>query len=210
MSAEILTITPTSGDAPEYHFGEHFRNSLWIEFVNNNSEKWFGCFSSHYEGALNKVLVDKENNSAFVVSGGTGYLVDINNRIVRFESELHPPIESLILTNAPNYFIAGTFYSIYIFDTCKLIQKITPEMTIDGIYFKSQIGRKAIGDLASADNQYEAYLDFEFDLFTFELTLNQTVIRKDYKVFETIKVIDKNYTKRTNIFRRLINKIKNY
>lgn len=104
------------------------------------------CFSSDYPNVLNKVLVDKENKSAFVVSGGIGYLVDINNRILKHKTEDHPLIESLILTNDPDYFIAGTFYSIYVFDTDKLIQEITPNITIDGIYFKNQIGRKAIGN----------------------------------------------------------------
>jgi len=209
MSAEILTITPTSGNAPEIHFGEHFSHPLWIEFVNNDSEKWFGCFSSDYPSVLNKVLVDKENKSAFVVSGGIGYLVDINNMIVKHKTEDHPLIESLIQTNDPDYFIAGTFYSIYVFDTDKFIQEISPNMTIDGIYFKNQIGRKATGDLASAENQYESNLDFEFDLDTFELTLNQKVIRKDYKVFETIRVVDKNWTEKPNMIRRLIDKLKN-
>lgn len=209
MSAEILTITPTSGYAPEIHFGEHFRHSLWIEFVNNDSEKWLGCFSSDYRSDLNKVLVDKENKSAFVVSGGIGYLVDIDNRIIKHKTEDHPLIESLIQTNDPDYFIAGTFYSIYVFDKDKLIQEITPKMTIHGIYFKSQIGRKAIGDLASAETHYEYNLDFEFDLDTFELTLNQKVIRKDYKIFETIRVVDKNWTEKPNMIRRLIDKLKN-
>ncbi len=209
MSAEILTIAPTSGNAPEIHFGEHFRHPLWIEFVNNDSEKWFGCFSSDYPSVLNKVLVDKENKSAFVVSGGTGYLVDINNRIIKHRTEEHPLIESLIQTKAPDYFVVGTFYSIYVFDTDKLIQEISPNMTIDGIYLKSQIGRKAIGDLASAENQYESKLDFEFDLDTFELTLDQKVICKDYKVFETIRVVDKDWTQKPNFIRRLIDKLKN-
>jgi len=196
MSAKILTIIPTSGSAPEIYFGEHFRHPIWIEFVNNDSENWFGCFSCDYPSVLNKVLVDKDNKSAFIVSGGIGYLVDINNRILKHKTDDLPLIESLILTNDPDYFIAGTFYSIYVFDTDKLIQVITTNMFIDGIYFKSQIGRKVIGDLASAENQYESKLDFEFDLDTFELTLNQMVIRKDS-------------TQKPNIIKRLIDKLRN-
>lgn len=173
MSAEILTITPTSGNAPEIHFGEHFNNPLWIEFVNNNSEKWFGCFSNDHPSVLNKVLVDKENKSAFVVSGGIGYLVDIDNKIIKHKTADYPLIYSLIQTNDPDYFIAGTFFSIYVFDADKLIQEITPNIPVDGIYFKNQISRKAIGDLASNKNQYKSNLDFEFDLEIFELKLNQ-------------------------------------
>jgi hypothetical protein len=79
MSAEILTIIPSSGEFPEIHFGEHFVNPLWIRFVDNDLDNWLGCFPSDYPNVLNKVLVDSTNESAFVVSGGVGYLIDIKN-----------------------------------------------------------------------------------------------------------------------------------
>jgi len=80
MSVKILTNTPTSGEFPEFYFGEHFRQTLWVEFVDNEYEKWISCFQCDYPNVLNEVLVDKENKSAFIVSGGVGYLIDIKNR----------------------------------------------------------------------------------------------------------------------------------
>lgn len=70
MYAKILTKIPTLGDTPEIHFGDHFQYSLWIEFMDHINEKWYGCFSSFYPTdilqSFNNVLVDQDNNSAFV------------------------------------------------------------------------------------------------------------------------------------------------
>jgi len=209
MSAEILKITPPSGEFPKIHFGEHFVNPLWIRFVDNDLDNWMGCFSSDYPNVLNKVLVDCTNESAFVVSGGVGYLVDIKNRILKHKTDDQPLIESAISTSNPNYFLAGTFYSIYLFDKEKLIKVVKPDMIVDGIYLKNQTGKKAIGDLATAQDQYNFNTYFEFDLDTFELTMNQKVIRNDYKIFETVRVLEKDWIEKPNLIQRLINKLSN-
>ena len=209
MSAEILTITPTSGEAPEVYFGEHFLNPLWVEFVNNNFTKWYGCFPSDYPNVLNKVLVDSSNNSAFVVSGGVGYLINLNNRELKYKTKDYPLIVSVIGTTSPEYFVAGTFFNVYVLNSDSLLKEISPDYIIDGIYFKSQIGGKLIGDLATAENQYDYNMDFEFDLGTFELKLNKRIIRKDFKIFETVKAVDKDWIENPNLIRRLINKLLN-
>jgi len=208
MTARILTNTPTSGESPEFYFGEHFRQTLWVEFVDNEYEKWIGCFQCDYPKLLNEVLVDNENKSAFVVSGGIGYLIDIKNRKLKYKTEENPLIESVILTTNPDYFIAGTFYCVYIFDNEKLIKDISADELVDGIYFKRQVDRKAVGDLASIENQFEFNLDFELDLDTFELTVDRSVITKHNDTAKKAKQDEKNSETKQSIFRRLINKMK--
>ena len=208
MTARILTNTPTSGESPEFYFGEHFRQTLWVEFVDNEYEKWIGCFQCDYPKLLNEVLVDNENKSAFVVSGGIGYLIDIENRKLKYKTEENPLIESVILTTNPDYFIAGTFYCVYIFDNEKLIKDISADELVDGIYFKRQVDRKAVGDLASIENQFEFNLDFELDLDTFELTVDRSVITKHNDTAKKAKQDEKNSETKQSIFRRLINKMK--
>ena len=208
MSARILTNTPTSGESPELYFGEHFRQTLWVEFGDNEYEKWIGCFQCDYPKLLNEVLVDKENKTAFVVSGGIGYLIDIENRKLKYKTEENPLIESVIFTTNPDYFIAGTFYCVYVFDHEKLIKDISADELVDGIYFKRQVDRKAVGDLASIENQFEFNLDFELDLDTFELTVDRSVITKHNDTAKKTKQDEKNSETKQSIFRRLINKLK--
>ena len=208
MTARILTNTPTSGESPEFYFGEHFRQTLWVEFVDNEYEKWIGCFQCDYPKLLNEVLVDNENKSAFVVSGGIGYLIDIKNRKLKYKTEENPLIESVILTTNPDYFIAGTFYCVYIFDNEKLKTEVLADELVDGICFKRQVDRKAVGDLASIENQFEFNLDFELDLDTFELTVDRSVITKHNDSVKKTKQDEKNSETKQSIFRRLINKMK--
>lgn len=207
MSGKILNTTPISGEFPEIHFGEHFTSRLWIEFEDNDFEKWYGCFPNDSTQGFNNVLIDKNNNSAFVVSSGVGFLINIKAKELIFKTEEHPLIESAILTENPDYFVAGTFYSAYVFDSDKLIKEITPDFMVDGIYFKAQKDNKAIGDLATAENQYD--FNVEFDLESFELTMNQKFLHKRFGAFETVKVVDKNYKPSPNLIQRLLHKIWN-
>jgi hypothetical protein len=208
MSARILTNTPTSGESPEIYFGENFRQTLWVEFVDNEYEKWIGCFQCDYPNVLNEVLVDRENKSAFVVSGGIGHLIDIENRELKYKTEENPLIESIIQTTNPDYFIAGTFYCVYVIDNEKLIKEVSADELVDGIYFKRQVDRKAVGDLASVDNPFDFNLDFELDLDTFELTVDRSMITKHNDTVQKTKQVDKNSEMKQSIFRRLINKMK--
>jgi hypothetical protein len=208
MSTRILTETPTSGEFPEFYFGEHFRQTMWVEFVDRENEKWVGCFPCEYPKLLNEILVDNENKSALVISSGIGYLIDIENKKLNYKTDEYSPIESAILTINPNYFIAGTYYCIYIFDNEKLIKEVLASELIDGIYFKRQIGSKAVGDLASMMNQYEYNLDFELDLETFELIINEDSNHKHNETAKTIKVVEKVSETKQNIVKRFINKIR--
>ncbi len=207
MSGKIINTAPNSGDFPEIHFGEHFTSRLWVEFEDNDFEKWYGCFPNISRQGFNNVLIDRNNNSAFVVSSGIGYLINITTKELIFKTEEHPLIESAVLTEKPDYFIAGTFYSVYVFDSEKLIKEVTPDFMVDGIYFKTQEDRKVIGDLATAENQYDFNVDFEFDLETFELTMNKKFQRKRIGAFETVKVVDKDYKPSPNLIQRLLQKI---
>jgi hypothetical protein len=171
MSAEILTIPPISGKFQERHFGEHFHAPVWVQFTDNNSEDWVGCFSRPFEGGLCQALTNESNTRAFVIAGGEGYLIDIDTKELITNLEDQPFIESAIHTTNPDYFIAGATYCIYVLNDSGLLKQIKPDSIIDGIYFKNQVEKKAIGELATADNHYERNVDFEFDLTTFELTL---------------------------------------
>lgn len=181
MKTEILMTTPNSGEFTEIHFGENYNSQLWVKFTEDNFEEWVGCFSKSFENGLSKVLINQTKSVGFIIAGGRGYLIDITKKKLITKLDEHPLIESAIVTSNPDYFLAGTFYCIYILNEFGLAKEMRPEFTVNGIYLKDQIENKAVGELASAENQYEKNIDFEFDLITFKLSL------KKFGIFNKIR-----------------------
>jgi hypothetical protein len=171
MSGKILNSIPTSGEFEEVHFGTHFRHGLWVQFETNSFKRWTGCFPVQNVNGYNTVLTNQTNSLALIVAGGLGYLVDIEEKNVILKTDEHPLIESAILTQNPDYFILGTFFSIYVINQREIVEEVSPDFIIDGIYFKKQENGNAIGELSTAENQYRVNMDFEFDLETFEVRI---------------------------------------
>lgn len=208
MSVKVLNNVPASGELEEIHFGEHFTHGLWVEFETNEFEKWVGCFPMENINGCKTGLANRTNRVGFIVAGGLGYLVDIEEKKLILQTNEYPLIESAILTESPDYFIAGTFYSVCVIDNEKIIREVLPDFIIDGIYFSKQVDGKAIGELATAENQYDFNMGFEFDLKTFELTLNQKVTRKRFGPFESVRIENKDSEPKQGLLKRLIKKIK--
>lgn len=164
MKIEFLTIVPTSGIHEEFHFGENFVDSLWVEFKLSEDNHWLGCFSKSYENGLNKVLYDIEEKTCCVIAGGKGYLIDIETKKIIFETDENPLIQSLVQSSNPNYYFLGNFYSIYVLNKKGLIKEIEPDFMVDGIYLESQNGDKIIGKVDTAENQYEKQLEISVDI----------------------------------------------
>jgi hypothetical protein len=170
MSAEILPYKPLPGKFQEKHYGSVFNSQFRVKFTDNNFKEWVGCFPKPYL-ALDKVLTNSTNETAFVVAGGQGYFIDISNRELIQEIENIPILESLIHTNSPEYFLVSACYCIYIFDSKKLIQRYKPDFTVDGIYFTGQKGQKVFGHINSCENPLDLNIGFEFDLKTKEISI---------------------------------------
>lgn len=168
MKINILTIIPTSGSFEEFHFGKSFCDSLWIDFNISEDNHWIGCFSKSYENGLNKVLFDEIDKTCCVVAGGKGYLINVENKKVIFETEEHPLVESLVKSKEPNFYFLGNFYSIYVLDKNGLFKEIEPKIMVDGIYLEYQDRNKIIGKVDSPENQYERPLAISIDIETLE------------------------------------------
>lgn len=170
MSVTILHTAPTSGQYPEKHFGQHFSSQLWIEFEDNYGNKWNGCFAKEPNQGIDCALASNDNQTAFIVAGGLGYLISIQTRELLVETDCPPVIESAIVTTNPDYFLVGTSYDIKVFDSKELVREIKPNQTVDGIYLKEQKDNKALGELSSY--AYDGYkLTFDIDLTTFEMDI---------------------------------------
>ena len=190
MSATILHTIPFSGSYPEKHFGQNFNYQIWVEFEDNNFNKWLGCFPKHFPHPhFDKTFVDKNNNNAFVVIGGIGYLIDIANQTLLYQTEEYPAIESAMVTADPDFFIAGVMYSVYIFDKSGLFKEIKPDFFVDGIFFTGQKGKNAFGDLYSS--VYQGFnVGFELNLETFEMKMNKEIKVRRTGPFEYVILKD--------------------
>jgi hypothetical protein len=203
MSAEILNQTPTSGDYPEKHFGQTFNSRLWVKFMDNNFQEWVGCFPRPYQ-TFDKVLTDNANETAFIVAGGQGYLIDISTRELLHQMDDIPVLESVIHTTNPEYFLVGACYCIYIFDNRKLIKRYDPEFTVDGIYFTEQKGQIAIGNLYSYEYQQDLNVGFTFDLVTNEMSIDKNVEIRQLGPFEFVTVTEKEVKDNETFFTKIL------
>ena len=186
MTAEILKTIPCSGEFPEKHFGTHFNSRLWVKFTDNDFQDWVGCFSKPYQ-IFDTVLTDFKNETAFVVAGGKGYLVDITNRELIYEIAEIPTIESAISTTNPDYFLVGACYTLYVMNKQGLVKTIDPDFITDGIYLIEQNKNVAVGHLFSGMYS-DTNIGFELDLQTFELKLNEEIKYRYVEPFKFIKI----------------------
>jgi hypothetical protein len=168
MEIEILKQTPKSGKFKEIHFGENFNSCLWVDFYISDENHWLGCFSKLYENGIDKFVYDKSSMLCLIVSGGKGYLINIENGELIYNSEEYPLVQSVTLSIQPNYFFIGTFYCVFVINTKGFLKEIRPDFMVDGIYLEKQEGNKIIGTVESAENQYNKRLDISIDIDTLE------------------------------------------
>lgn len=168
MNIQILTITPISGQFDEFHFGENFIDSLWVDFDISEDNHWIGCFSKEYENGLNKVLYQENNKTCCVIAGGKCYLLNFETKNLIFETEEYPIIQSLVESINPDYYFLGNFYSVFILSEKGLVKEIEPNIMVDGIFLEYQEENKIIGKIDSAENQYEKPLEITIDIETLE------------------------------------------
>ncbi|MFN3195660.1 MAG: hypothetical protein ACE364_06925 [Chlorobiota bacterium] len=181
MEAIILDNTPVSGEYPEVHFGDDFYDGIWVKFTDSNYKMWIGHFLGSGKNASDKVLVNHDKKTAFVLSDSRGYIVDINTRELKYKTDEEHYIQSLIQTSSPDYFITTTYSSVCIFDENKMIKELFPnfpEFDVEGMYVSSQKDNFVIGSSETFTNRFQEYVSFILDLNTFEFFRDQKIIAK--------------------------------
>ncbi len=190
MRVKILDKIPIAGQCPEVHFGQEFICARWIEFEDENYEKWVGCFSCPCDNGPDQVILDDQNQFALVIAGGQGYLLNIALRELLFQTEAYPLIESALYTRNPAYFLAGASYCIYVFDQQGLLKEIRPDNFIDGIQLHKQEGSKAIGVINSYKYD-DCEVRFELDLESLTVQLLEDIQTNSFGPFSIIRKVSK-------------------
>lgn len=73
MEAEIFRTPPTSGEFTELRFNA-VGDCAWVRF--DAAESWVGVFGHGAFGSSAAVATSEADETAFVVAGGQGYLLD--------------------------------------------------------------------------------------------------------------------------------------
>lgn len=164
MEAEILKSIPISSTFEEYIFSMS-GDVLWVKFLDSDCLEWVGTFD----------LGDRYNSSfvylepqalfpCFVVAGGQGYFVSINERKVLAKTKWSP-IESAIYNTTENCWVVSNGLCLGIIKNMELEWK-SERISFDGITFTSQNRGVVAGLLNDLTEQGGP---FEFNIKTREI-----------------------------------------
>jgi len=140
---EEINETPVSSEYEEIIFDlpGPWKGQNWnyCKFTKSDGTEWYGVFREKFESNL--LICDlPEKGIALIVSGGHGYLIDIDRKIKMKDLETEPILDSYVDK------ISNTFYISRWWD-CKYIgidlkeNEIEIPIDCDGIYFKERQGQ---------------------------------------------------------------------
>ena len=108
MTAEFV-FRPISGLYQEKHFGDIDSEPLWVKFTKSNLDEWIGSFDQGWSGYKTTILLLNQNESVFVICGGKGYLIDINNQTLLNNFQINSITTAIVNPNENEvYYSDGT------------------------------------------------------------------------------------------------------
>lgn len=161
-----LDKPPVSGQYEEVFFDlqDTWRGKEWhyVLFTDDNGSEWCGHFrEKEISNFLTAELPSK--GIACVVSGGHGYLVDINRR-EKIRDLSTESIISLIADNHTSSFFITTYWDLTRIDTNFNEIEINLPIQADGIYLKEIEGRKLKIQIEEIGADMKMNFDFYIDL----------------------------------------------
>lgn len=163
-----LDNPPISGQFEEIFFDIDgpWRGQNWcyVLFTTSNGDKWVGHFrTENQKGFKSKVADLSSKNIACVITGGHGYIIDIDKKIKLADLSQNPIID-LISDNQTKSFYISTFWGISRVD--EMFNEIDLDMPIetDGVYFTDKFDRKQFLKLAEISPDFNILLDYYIDL----------------------------------------------
>jgi len=94
MFAEFVD-RPISGHFPEKHFGQTSPHSSWVKFTDKNFQEWVGSFAQSWNGYLKTIINFEEQEKAFVIAYGNGYMVDISTRLLLSDQKIEEIVSAI-------------------------------------------------------------------------------------------------------------------
>jgi hypothetical protein len=168
---QLLNDIPISGQYEEIYFDidDAWNGQTWnyVLFTTREGDSWVGHFRAH-DGKDFKVAELKSTNIVCVVSGGHGYIVDIDQKVKI--KDLHTEIIlDLKSDQDSNSFFISTYWSVIRIDKNLQEREIDLSVGVDGIYFLNIIDRKLFLKLDEVGTDLETNYDYYIDLVDFNI-----------------------------------------
>ena len=164
MEAEILKSVPISGAFEEFIFSVS-GDVLWVKFLDSEYLEWVGTFDLGDSYGSSFVCLEPHVLSlCFVVAGGQGYFVNINERKVLAKTKWGS-IESAIYNATESCWIVSNGLYLGILKNMEL-EWASDRISFDGITFTSQQGEVVASVLNDLTDQGGP---FEFNVKTREI-----------------------------------------
>lgn len=132
-----LENLPNSGQYEEILFdlADSWRGKNWhyVLFTMTNGQKWCGHFRGYDSNNFLTAVLESINVSC-VISGGQGYIIDIDNK-VKIKDIDESMIISLSYDNPSSSFIISTYWDIRRIDSTFNETEISLPIKADGIHF---------------------------------------------------------------------------
>ena len=154
MKLEILTNIPESGSIDEVRF-DAFGDCTWVKFVDADCIEWVGVFGQGWGGGVD--ACQNSSGAAFVLSGGQGYVVDINSRKLISKTECDY-LKKVISCDEENIFVAATDTDLRVYSDAELIFS-TERIASDGVNLSTFNNGVLAGEVWGFDKWYP----FTFD-----------------------------------------------
>ena len=162
MRADILNNPPVSGTIDEVQF-DAVGDCTWVRF-SNSSREWAGVFGKgDVANHINTVTVFDGEKHAFVIAGGQGYVVNLEERSLQYKTpddclqgSIAIPQKALVLT--------CDHTNLIIYDSAKKLWE-SDRVALDGIEFTEATSDQVSGYIW----QIEGWYSFIFDVETREM-----------------------------------------
>ena len=128
---QILSSPPISGTIDEFRF-EAIGNCTWVKFIDDTYEEWCGIFGHGFYVNSNDAIVN-DNGQAFIISGGQGYIVDVNSRNPLYKTD-NDYLTSVVYIPESEFFISCSFTNLFAYSPQGLMWE-SDRISVDGIKF---------------------------------------------------------------------------
>jgi hypothetical protein len=157
VDASILQYKPLSGDFPEFTF-DAVGNCVWVKFTDINFDEWIGIFGVG-NGGPSKVLLNDNLGMAFVLSGGQGYWVNLNERTLLGKTRSNY-LQDGIWPSGLEFAVVSDYTNIFFLSVAGIIWD-SGRISWDGISFERGTANLVTGhlnDLSDVGRKYKLHI----------------------------------------------------
>ncbi len=154
MDARIMKAHVVSGKFDDYIFDDKIEH-VKILFEDKEYQEYCGIFGG---GDGNKSKVIFNNNIAFVISYGQGYIFSIDSRTI-IHKTINDRLENVIFLNQNNFFLAHSQTNLLLYDSEKLLWK-SKRISADGIRVMRVDKNLVYGEVFD----FHDWVNFSFDI----------------------------------------------